>query len=251
MCRPTTVLPPVERTSTNMFALLPDSLSHEYRVSDDRTNIEKICRIFAHRYFRNRHFSKHLAANWKYSGSIACTVPIANLAFRLRRCIRRNRSTPKWLLANSWKGGRLGCWAKVRKPRNRIVPLRLPARIGTQEDLSRRSEQAKRLKALEKKNSRLTRLLADAELDKAILKEATSGNFQARRSGVKRSNPPQMHSGPTGCPNAELAGYVGQPRSTQRPQRRVPSDKPRLIKRITELAREYGRYGYRRVTALL
>jgi hypothetical protein len=148
-------------------------------------------------------------------------------------------------------GGRLGCWAKVRKPRNRIVPLRLPARIGTQEDLSRRSEQAKRLKALEKKNSRLTRLLADAELDKAILKEATSGNFQARRSGVKRSNPPQMHSGPTGCPNAELAGYVGQPRSTQRPQRRVPSDKPRLIKRITELAREYGRYGYRRVTALL
>ena len=40
-----------------------------------------------------------------------------------------------------------------------------------------RLDQAKRLKELEKENSRLKRLLADAELDKAILKEAASGNF--------------------------------------------------------------------------
>lgn len=40
-----------------------------------------------------------------------------------------------------------------------------------------RVDQAKRLKALEKKNARLKRLLADAELDQAILKEAASGNF--------------------------------------------------------------------------
>ncbi len=40
-----------------------------------------------------------------------------------------------------------------------------------------RTDQAKRLKELEKQNSRLKRLLADAELDKAILKEAASGNF--------------------------------------------------------------------------
>ena len=38
------------------------------------------------------------------------------------------------------------------------------------------SERA-RLKELEKENSRLKRLLADAELDKAILREAASGNF--------------------------------------------------------------------------
>ena len=38
-------------------------------------------------------------------------------------------------------------------------------------------DQAKRLKALEVENARLKRLLADAELDKAILKEAASGNF--------------------------------------------------------------------------
>ena len=40
-----------------------------------------------------------------------------------------------------------------------------------------RTDQAKRLKALEKENTRLKRLLADAELDNAILKEAASGNF--------------------------------------------------------------------------
>jgi transposase-like protein len=40
-----------------------------------------------------------------------------------------------------------------------------------------RTDQAKRLKELEKENSRLKRLLADAELDKAILREAGSGNF--------------------------------------------------------------------------
>jgi len=38
-------------------------------------------------------------------------------------------------------------------------------------------DQAKRLKDLEKENARLKRLLADAELDKAILKEAATGNW--------------------------------------------------------------------------
>ena len=41
---------------------------------------------------------------------------------------------------------------------------------------SLRVDQAKRLKGLEKENQRLKKLLAEAELDKAILKEATSGN---------------------------------------------------------------------------
>ena len=38
-------------------------------------------------------------------------------------------------------------------------------------------DQAKRLKDLEKENARLKRLLADAELDKSILKEAAAGNW--------------------------------------------------------------------------
>ncbi len=39
-----------------------------------------------------------------------------------------------------------------------------------------RMDQAKRLKELEKENARLKKLVAEAELDKAILKEAASGN---------------------------------------------------------------------------
>ena len=38
-------------------------------------------------------------------------------------------------------------------------------------------DQAKRLKALESENARFKGLLADAELGKAILKEAASGNY--------------------------------------------------------------------------
>ena len=40
-----------------------------------------------------------------------------------------------------------------------------------------KTNQAKRLKELERENSRLKGLLADAELDKAILREAASPNF--------------------------------------------------------------------------
>ena len=40
-----------------------------------------------------------------------------------------------------------------------------------------RVEQARRLKELEKENTRLKRLVADISLDNAILKEAARGNF--------------------------------------------------------------------------
>jgi len=40
-----------------------------------------------------------------------------------------------------------------------------------------RLEQAKRLKELEKENSRLKKLVADISLDNAILKEVSRGNF--------------------------------------------------------------------------
>ena len=39
------------------------------------------------------------------------------------------------------------------------------------------AEEAKRLKELEAENSRLKKLLAEAELDKAMLKELASGNW--------------------------------------------------------------------------
>jgi len=40
-----------------------------------------------------------------------------------------------------------------------------------------KAEEAKRLKELEQENNRLKKLLAEAELDKAILKEAWEGNW--------------------------------------------------------------------------
>jgi transposase InsO family protein len=42
-----------------------------------------------------------------------------------------------------------------------------------------------------------------------------------------------------------------QVRSTQRRGRYPPDDEPRLLRRMVELAMEYGRYGYRRIAAML
>ena len=44
-----------------------------------------------------------------------------------------------------------------------------------------RMDQAKRLKELEKENARLKKLVAEAELDKAILREATRPNLSLLR----------------------------------------------------------------------
>ena len=44
---------------------------------------------------------------------------------------------------------------------------------------------------------------------------------------------------------------MGQPRSTQRRTLVVRDDEGALTKAIVDLASEYGRYGYRRITALL
>jgi putative transposase len=44
---------------------------------------------------------------------------------------------------------------------------------------------------------------------------------------------------------------LGQARSTQRHSSRLCAEEERLVLRITELATQYGRYGYRRITALL
>lgn len=57
--------------------------------------------------------------------------------------------------------------------------------------------------------------------------------------------------GPDRVSQRRACRVLGQPRSTQRRAPHVPDDEPRLVARMVELACEYGRYGYRRVTALL
>jgi len=49
-----------------------------------------------------------------------------------------------------------------------------------------RMEQARRLKELEKENTRLKKLVAELSLDNAILKDVASGNLLARSSANKR-----------------------------------------------------------------
>jgi putative transposase len=57
--------------------------------------------------------------------------------------------------------------------------------------------------------------------------------------------------GPDRVSQRRACKVLGQARSTQRRAPAVPDDEARLVARMVELACEYGRYGYRRVTALL
>ncbi|MEM1395827.1 MAG: IS3 family transposase [Pseudomonadota bacterium] len=109
-------------------------------------------------------------------------------------------------------------------------------------------DQAKRLKDLEKENVRLKRLLADAELDKAILKEAAFGKLV----GPSRKRQFIEHAcTELGVSERRACEVVGQHRSTQWRKPQKLDDEDALTAAIIELASKYGRYGYRRITALL
>ena len=54
-----------------------------------------------------------------------------------------------------------------------------------------------------------------------------------------------------GVSEGRACKVLGQPRSTQRHQVPMRVDESRLTERSVGLASEYGRYGYRRITALL
>jgi len=52
-------------------------------------------------------------------------------------------------------------------------------------------------------------------------------------------------------PERRVCRVLGQPRSTQRYNKHIPDDEEVLTARIVALASQYGRYGYRRITAML
>ena len=54
-----------------------------------------------------------------------------------------------------------------------------------------------------------------------------------------------------GVSQRRACAVLGQHRSTQRHPRLIPDDEACLVKRTIELASRFGRYGYRRITALL
>ena len=54
-----------------------------------------------------------------------------------------------------------------------------------------------------------------------------------------------------GIPERRVCRVLGQHRSTQRKVPTTPNDEAALIADILALALQYGRYGYRRITAML
>ncbi|MFC1989398.1 IS3 family transposase [Chloroflexota bacterium] len=111
-----------------------------------------------------------------------------------------------------------------------------------------RIEQAKKLKSLEKENARLKKLVADISLDNAILKEVVGGKLL---SPSKRRKAILCVQRKLGISERRACTVLGQVRKTQRRTPHITDEEERLRIRITELATKYGRYGYRRITALL
>ncbi|MEH3123701.1 MAG: IS3 family transposase [Sphingomonas phyllosphaerae] len=109
-------------------------------------------------------------------------------------------------------------------------------------------DQARRMKDLERENARLKKLVADLALDKAILQEASKPKFLSpsrRREAIEQVRRVLPVSERRTC------RVLGQPRSTQRHPPRDDTDEQRLTADIIALATNYGRYGYRRIHALL
>ncbi|WP_130753987.1 IS3 family transposase [Sphingobium xenophagum] len=109
-------------------------------------------------------------------------------------------------------------------------------------------DQARRMKDLERENARLKKLVADLALDKAILQEASKPDFLSpsrRREAIEQVCRALPVSERRTCK------VLGQHRSTQRHPPRDDADKQRLTADIIALAKDYGRYGYRRIHALL
>ncbi|WP_155276121.1 IS3 family transposase [Solemya velum gill symbiont] len=109
-------------------------------------------------------------------------------------------------------------------------------------------DQLKELKRLQKENERLRKAVSDLTLDKQILSEAAKGKLLSpsrRRACIENVCCMMAVSERRAC------RVLGQHRSTQR---RIPQgrrDETRLVADMIALAREYGRYGYRRIAALL
>src|SRR5215204_3355068 len=111
-----------------------------------------------------------------------------------------------------------------------------------------KSDQIKRMKELETENARLRKAIADLTLDKLILQEAATGKLLSparRRACVEHIRAVLNISERRAC------RALGQHRSTQRKAPRGKEDEEQLTADLIELARQYGRYGYRKITALL
>src|SRR5262249_44671811 len=111
-----------------------------------------------------------------------------------------------------------------------------------------KSEQVKRLKDLELENSRLRKAVSDLTLDKLILQEAPRRNV-IRRRGARRCLGQGGAIVSVSGRRARAAG--GEHSCAEGKSRRGGGAEARLPADIIELARQYGRYGYRKIAELL
>ncbi|WP_156032665.1 IS3 family transposase [Parvularcula oceani] len=109
-------------------------------------------------------------------------------------------------------------------------------------------DQARRLKELERENQRLRRAVSDLTLDKMILSEAAKGKLL---SPARRRLAIDHVREAVGVSERRACCVLRQHRSTQRKAPRGRDDEAALTADIVELASRYGRYGYRRIAALL
>ncbi len=107
-------------------------------------------------------------------------------------------------------------------------------------------DQAKRLKELEQENARLKRLVAELSLDRLVLKDIASGNFEALNDGAVRSAT-RVSVAPASGMHAFCWGNSEARSATGRHGVKMKM----LWLAIVTLASQYGRYGFRRITALL
>ena len=108
-------------------------------------------------------------------------------------------------------------------------------------------EQARRMKDLEKENCRLKKAVAELDPGQADPEEAREGLLSLNRQRQCVLHLQQRLD----ISERRACRTIGQPRSTQRKPHRVRDDEAPLTAAIIQLASAYGRYGYRRVTALL
>ena len=111
-----------------------------------------------------------------------------------------------------------------------------------------KGDQVKRLKELEAENARLRRAVSDLTLEKLILQGGCRGKLVSparRRACIEHVVAEHGVSERLAC------RVLGQHRSTQRKVPTTPDDEAALTADIVALAIQYGRYGYRRITAML
>ena len=105
-------------------------------------------------------------------------------------------------------------------------------------------DQAKRLKEVEKENTRLRKLVADLSLDKAILEGSSRGKVLSPTKKRRAVFHVMEHFDVS---ERRICRVLNQPRSTQRYIYKKRDDEEFLTQRMIELETKYGRYGYRRL----